>query len=401
MPRKASEPPTWQAPPGHETITLHLKLITPMFGGGYETRHVDEVMPIRPAAIRGHLRFWWRATAGANYNTPQELFRAEEAIWGSMEKPGKVRIHVLDATCGVPVVWARFEKNPKNPDKYKGLATQLKHQWPRYALEIAPDTAIEAGTLTLRLRLPHGLQAEVLATLAAWVCYGGIGARTRRGCGSLTVIGNTGPGLPEPQSPSHANGLLTTISGMRRVLGPETSDPIVAWKQAVDVYAAFRQMRYPGHPPMPGRSKWPEPDSIRRIENSGPYTHTPKHAVRIGFPRADLGLPIVFHFKDSGDPNEHTLQAAKERRTRLASPVITKAIAMPNGKYRPLVAVLNAPHAWALGPLDLEGTKVDKERIELTPTERSACEPLKGRDVRSALLEHAQMKWSSKIEVLP
>ncbi len=38
MPRTAPAPPTWHAPPGHETITLQLKLITPMFGGGYETR---------------------------------------------------------------------------------------------------------------------------------------------------------------------------------------------------------------------------------------------------------------------------------------------------------------------------------------------------------------------------
>ncbi len=38
MSRAPCRPPTWHAPPGPETITLQLKLITPMFGGGYETR---------------------------------------------------------------------------------------------------------------------------------------------------------------------------------------------------------------------------------------------------------------------------------------------------------------------------------------------------------------------------
>lgn len=43
MSRNVPSPPDWQAPPGGETITLHLKLITPMFGGGYEPREDGEL----------------------------------------------------------------------------------------------------------------------------------------------------------------------------------------------------------------------------------------------------------------------------------------------------------------------------------------------------------------------
>jgi len=178
-------------------------------------------------------------------------------------------------------------------------------------------------------------------------------------------------------------------------------DPTAAWKQSVDVYAAFRQMRDPGHPPTPGRSKWPEPDSIRRIEGRTPYAHQPRHPVQRGFPRADLGLPIVFHFRDRGDPDEHTLQPRRDGATRLASPVITKALALPGGGYKPLIAVLQAPHAWAFGDLDLSGRGVPRAWIELTPEERSRVEPLGGRDPRSAVLEFARAKWNSQVKVLP
>ncbi|NUQ70600.1 MAG: type III-B CRISPR module RAMP protein Cmr1 [Chthonomonadales bacterium] len=387
-----------------------------MFGGGYETRCVDPLMPIRPAAIRGHLRFWWRATAGAQYTTPGALFDAEEAIWGSMEKPGKVRIGVEDVKYDDPVIWARFERNPRYPSKYKALATQLIPQWPRYALhpfqgrlkkpgfdiEIEPDRALESCAMVVKLHYApaHGLAIELENTINAWICLGGVGARTRRGCGSL--MAETG-GLPDGgQRISASQGTpVTLLSGTRYVLGAPMDSAVSAWKTAVETYAAFRQMRYPGHPPMPGRSKWPEPDSIRRIENRPSYAHPPGHSVQCGFPRADLGLPIVFHFKDQGDPDEHTLQAASQGATRLASPVITKAIAMPNGKYRPLVAVLQAPHAWELGDLDLNGTPVIRAWIELSPTDRAACDPLNGQDVRSAVLEYARQRWNSKVQVLP
>jgi CRISPR-associated protein Cmr1 len=381
-----------------------------MFGGGYEPREVDPLMPIRPAAIRGHLRFWWRALYGGQYTDSEALFEAEKAIWGSMEEPGKVRIEIQDVRCGNPVIWARFERNPKNPAKFKALATQLKQDWPRYALhpfqgrlkkpgfeiEIEPDRAVETCTFALRLWFPQTLRAAVLAAIEAWLRFGGIGARTRRGCGSLMLESGALPSL------ERSTGLrpitpVTLLPGTRYVLGTPVDSAVSAWKTAVDTYAAFRQMRYPGHPPMPGRSKWPEPDSIRRIENSGPYAHAPRHPVQRGFPRADLGLPIVFHFKDSGEPGDHTLQPARQGATRLASPVVTKPVPDANGKFRPMLAVLQAPHAWEIGDLELNGTPVTRAWIELTAADRTACDPLNGKDVRSAVLDYAQHKWGSKV----
>ena len=90
------------------TWELTLKTITPMFGGSAKTREIDPQNPIRPASIRGHLRFWWRATAGAAYSSSKELFEAEEAIWGSGEKYGVVSLRVSKQEVGATKTYADF-----------------------------------------------------------------------------------------------------------------------------------------------------------------------------------------------------------------------------------------------------------------------------------------------------
>ncbi|HAZ63134.1 MAG TPA: type III-B CRISPR module RAMP protein Cmr1, partial [Armatimonadetes bacterium] len=67
---------------GVEEITVELEVVTPILGGGTKTRDVDEVDIIRVPTIRGHLRFWWRALYGQNYDSPRALYAAEKRLWG-------------------------------------------------------------------------------------------------------------------------------------------------------------------------------------------------------------------------------------------------------------------------------------------------------------------------------
>src|SRR5712692_4001031 len=68
------------------------KLITPLFGGGVEPGVNDDVTPISGKAIRGQLRFWWRATRGSG--TLDAMKRREDAIWGSTERPSQISIRI-------------------------------------------------------------------------------------------------------------------------------------------------------------------------------------------------------------------------------------------------------------------------------------------------------------------
>ena len=440
MARSLPDAPKWDEPkPAGKQITLHLKTITPMFGGGFEPRETDPISPVRAAAIRGHLRFWWRALYGAAFENAEQLFAAEEKLWGSAEKPGRVAISVRIDRTGTeykehdttsasprpPHCWAEWSKN--NSGQWK-KPPRVVQPWPKYALfpffgeePMATARCLLGTEFTLALTFDDAIREEELRqTVSAWVRFGGIGARTRRGCGSLDDNASGNAVLPS----SHVRGEeLTCLHGAIALWGNEQDSPLAAWKAAVDIYQQFRQgagvARAPGSassaggpPNRPGRSWWPEPDSIRRITGRHAAQHKPIHPVQEGFPRADLGLPIIFHFKDydshkhgnePNDPADATLSGPAERRERFASPVITKAVA-ENGRYRPLVLILNAPHVWRLGNLRLSAEKsatIAQSQIELSPGERQQIRPLGGRPVREALAHFVASRWHVNREVLP
>ena len=103
MPRTPPPPPDPSLldhlpPPASFEVTL--RTITPMFGGSATTREVDPENPVRAASVRGHLRFWWRAAAGASYEDAEKLFKAESEIWGNTEQHGRVRVEVKVSDAG-------------------------------------------------------------------------------------------------------------------------------------------------------------------------------------------------------------------------------------------------------------------------------------------------------------
>jgi CRISPR-associated protein Cmr1 len=67
------------------------------------------------------------------------------------------------------------------------------------------------------------------------------------------------------------------------------------------------------------------------------------------FPRARLGLPIVFHFKDGQDPKQLELYPEGEESTRMASPVILRPLAVGKSSMAlPMIVRLHAQGPRAL-----------------------------------------------------
>lgn len=407
---------------GHDDRLLakhHFQVITPIFGGSAESRKVDSDRPIREASIRGNLRFWWRATRGAQYVSDQTLFEAEAAIFGSTETPSPFDV-LVDVTAS---------GKTRRCATYSGSSTpRFVKNHPPYALfpfqgqtkdgqvTQAPDNGLYdvRFTLTLVAKTSGNLGAlrdELTAALWAWATFGGYGSRTRRGCGSLLCSDLTPTDANDLVATSHrylaegtGRGSHGVLQGASVVMGPPLNDGIRAWKQAVEAYRNLRQGsdlgRDPGNDSRPGRSRWPEPDTIRRETGR----HAPEHppVLPVGFPRADLGLPIVFHFKDAGDPGDTILQRSEDRRARMASPVITKAVALRNRQYAPLVAVLNAPRVWDLGSVELTGTGTGRP---VTATElladASPVTALHAADARDAVIKQAESAFGTTAVILP
>lgn len=400
-----SDLPNLNAPPSSWTVAL--RTVTPMFGGAATERQVDARHPIRPASVRGHLRFWWRATSGAGFTTAEQLFDAESALWGNTKTPGQVRVQVRVTDAGQQVRPIRHERRSNGkmmPDfgnypAYALFPFQGTIKWGE--IEKAPDDAREnvvfSVTLT-RLELSDEQWAQVRTALNAWVLFGGIGSRTRRGCGSLELVEGEAT-APQPRELQEKLArMLTTLPG-RYYVGSAQKDAVAAWTEAVAVYRDFRQgvdfARNEGQQKnRPGRSRYPEPDTLRDLTRR--YGHDVIHPVR-GFPRADLGLPIIFHFQGQGEPSDQTLQGRVPGKQRFASPVITKA-ARIDGQYVPLVMVLDSPHVWEGPGVEIKGQgEIRPEQMNLSPEKRRQIRPLNGLPVRDALAHFVQSRKFTEV----
>lgn len=109
-------------------ISVRLAVVTSIFGG-YQTRKIEDFDVIRVPSVCGHLRFWRQALYAAQHANRTALYERESVLWG------------------------------------------------RAANEVP-------------LKVPAADEAEVKIVLRAWILFGGYGARTRSGLGSLKVSGD-------------------------------------------------------------------------------------------------------------------------------------------------------------------------------------------------------------------
>ena len=297
-------------------VTARCTLMTPMFGGGVKAGEVDREMPIRASALRGQLRFWWRLLTGAG-KEPADLFMVESALWGGISSKGPRASQVtLQVKCA-PV------------DDQKLTHAKSNARIPAYALILEKEEnpgLLEPGysfelVLRFKQKVTHRQQEGVLEALRWWASFAGVGARTRRGFGAVKVVSDDIEVTPMTDEEVKARGGWM-------VAGRPEGNPIEAWKDAVGVLQHFRQGegvgRNPGQGNRPGRSRWPEADTIRRAATTHAPAHKPEHPVDGFYPRAAFGLPLVFHFKDKhkGDPkgkDSDSLVLNPDRHERSAS----------------------------------------------------------------------------------
>jgi len=241
---------------------------------------------------------------------------------------------------------------------------------------------------TLDAALQEDLVRQVAAALWAWGHFGGIGARTRRGAGAVVMEDVQGPhhqwlapayrsvdevlkGLKKAAEffvtgeARHAGdipvlkGACVAVSELRLERSPQWSDrnqpkaPLAMPERVGEAVGRtmqdFRQgvgfARNSGQGRRPGRSRWPEPDAIRRLLRRWAPNHQPR--LPTFFPRAALGLPIVFKFNTTqapGDPEgQITLFPARDLQ-RMASPLILRPLRLEGGDQYALVGLLlNTP----------------------------------------------------------
>lgn len=345
----------------YETLDLDIQVVTPMFGGGAEAGVPDPVTLIRPSSIRGHLRFWWRATRGAECSSIEELKRREVEIFGDTVHPSPVVVEVQITSTGITKPCASLPPGKSFP--------KFADDHPSYALFPFQGNAREgipicSGTVdvrfSLRVRCPKPLISDVTASLWAWINFGGLGSRTRRGCGAL-YCRELSPNC-EPSSDAIRNwfhqsfvtyGLAHApvpqswpLLGLQIEIKPMSNKPMKVWNELIGLFRTFRQgtgVGRNGGSERPGRSHWPEPETVRRATGKRLAKHQRQVEIPNNvYPRAEFGLPIIFHFKDAGDPPPTQLvpDLPDGRSTRMASPLILKPLAFGQETAIPVILQL-------------------------------------------------------------
>lgn len=332
--------------------TYRVTLATPIYGGGVQAGVPDKDMPVRVSSIRGQLRFWWRLLNGQG-KSPRELFVAERELWGGLGgkpeevKASRVRLTVRKMHGFKTEQCADYQLNQKKKDDTFKSAPKFRRKLPPYALfpaqgELSDDRKEVQkqpaelfqpnATFELCVSLLNGSDEEfkrvLRPALRFWASFGGIGARTRRGLGSVKIE-DLKP-VAEDEAEQHGCKLV-----LRSTNNSKEAEPI--WAESINKLRVFRQgpgFARNGNSSDPGRSRWPEPDAIRDVTG----TYADQHPIQDWysgklFPRALFGLPIIFQFKDEktsqnksknpGDPRKTILSV--DGADRFASPLILKA----------------------------------------------------------------------------
>ncbi len=372
-----------------------IELNTPALGGGAEPRTSDRYFGLRPSAVRGALRAWFRAAVGAELwpgrgasagaqkqldaQMVEELRRLEARVFGSTTLRSSVDV--------APPRGGRVESWTPQPKVgtglgYLGYGVFSAQESPPQRLVTRPGTPIElrfwVRPFTPRDAhgkpdnplMPETIGRVVAASVWLWCAFGGVGARWRRGFGSLRLTSlrwgrgdalTAVPGfsglteLPETHD-AHLAGIqrgriqvqtavmalvaeakigtslvgndaprphpnMRTLWGIKTLsaLAPTASDPLVALEAAGTLLRNFRS-------------------SLER-ETPLPDYHTVKHSIRdrrvaTAVGRAAFGLPLGFFFRSLGSrktrftPQLGDSASKGERLDRVPSPLLIRVHAV-------------------------------------------------------------------------
>jgi len=192
----------------HLVCAVEVELVTPAFLAGASQNQSD--CDLRPATLRGLLRWWWR-TLHAGHLRRDSLRALESAIWGDTKAGGAVRVIVEKQGTINPLLFNFKDRNAPNrefkrnndlsdaPDRKTsqglfylsyGMDDSGRRRW------YAPAGSSWVVSLIAR-NASNGVKIQAAAVLeqakaALWLLcrYGGVGAKCRKGYGSL--IAKTG-----------------------------------------------------------------------------------------------------------------------------------------------------------------------------------------------------------------
>jgi len=199
-------------------IEATYEVVSPLFCGGADGRSAELRLP----SFKGGLRFWWRALAWSRFGGDLPRIKsAEDELFGSAQGgQARVRMRLSSKRRGRVFATGRVIDLGAGA-RYLGyglLSAQSERGRPTVA-KLTRSCLEEPMKFTVLMRL-RGLADEsehLLRALRAYGMFGGMGARSRRGYGSLVLRSLTGWSAATSSSDLHLE-LLDLLEG--RANGP-------------------------------------------------------------------------------------------------------------------------------------------------------------------------------------
>lgn len=360
--------------------TFTVELVTPCFLGG-----ARDQAEWRGASIRGQLRWWFRAVAGPRFEGDLEKVRAaEEEVFGSTRTSSAVRVSpsrgpaaetgesaeaLLRDEVSTEELAKRWGKDKDRATVHRLRLSNSPNSNPLHYLAYGPVThgnlvrpvlpsRIPVSFTLLWVRKPGADAAEIFSlALFSWLCLGGIGARSRKGFGSLHLrgfdsseedkswrapidrktfeqkagellaLGRQARGLPEWTSFSEGSRIIVGAEGFES--GEEALSRLGGWLIAFRRrYGKATDTRVLGGLPVANRD----------YEWAAPHGTLPRQ----GFPdRSGFGLPLPFTRRVNGVPMGESVIWTPAGDPRRASPLLLH-VARFGRRYFPVLTFLPA-----------------------------------------------------------
>lgn len=185
------------------SLKATLELNVPAVLGGARSRRCDPYFKLRPSSVRGGLRYWFRAAVASQLwphqgKNPQDEQRQDNAmletlrelearVFGNTDRHSTIA--VLPPEGGIIETWRPVPTSKDQPGlAYLGYGLFGKHPTDRLSTPHGQPIQLE---FLLRGETPEH-RAAVAAALWLWTAFGGLGARSRRGYGSMRLVSLVG-----------------------------------------------------------------------------------------------------------------------------------------------------------------------------------------------------------------
>lgn len=182
--------------PFDDKVDVTIELLSPMLGGGAVPRQADTVGWLRPSAVKGHLRFWWRALHAHTFPNVGAMREKERSLFGA---PGTFRGNEVLGGPGVVRIYVDSARHSQRSHRVQGAKQNS-----------LPPGIIATLGLTFDRQSAKQEREQIEAALIAWLVFGGSGGRTRRAAGALGVMETSLANMPRSRTDleSYLKGLF-------------------------------------------------------------------------------------------------------------------------------------------------------------------------------------------------